>query len=316
MKVNRLAQAPVRGSKFKQRSRRTALSLTVMALPTIIYMFIFNYIPLYGFLLPFKNFNAAKGLFGSDWCGFENFKFLFGGNNILIPLRNTILYNIVFIAVGTSVCILVALMLFEVSKGFVKFFQTTFLLPYFISLVAVSFVVSVFLDMDAGLINNFMEKLGGDKIMWYNDPKYWPVILTITHVWKSFGYTALIYYAALMGLDKEVFEAATIDGASHMQQIWYISIPLIKSIIIMMFILSVGKIFNSDFGLFYNVPLNSTMLYPTTDVVDTFVYRALTQTGDIGMASAAGAIQSLAGFILVLVTNYIVTKLDSDSAMF
>ena len=300
----------------KLRNSNTTMILTFMALPTIIYMIIFNYIPLYGLILPFKNFNASKGLFGSDWCGFENFKFLFGGNSILVPLRNTIIYNILFILIGTAFCIIIALMLFEVSKGYVKFFQTSFLLPYFISFVAVSFIVNVFLDMDAGILNSFIMKLGGERVMWYNDPKYWPIILTISHVWKGFGYTALIYYAALMGLDKSVFEAATIDGASKLQQVWYISIPLIKSNVILMFILSVGKIFNSDFGLFYNVPLNSPMLYPATDVVDTFVYRALTQTGDIGMASAAGMMQSLAGFILVVITNYIVSKLDSDNAMF
>lgn len=296
--------------------RRNTIELTALALPAVIYMIIFNYIPLYGLILPFKNFSAAKGLFGSAWCGLENFKFLFGGKSIMTALRNTICYNLAFIVIGKLIPIILALLLFEVSKKSVKFFHTTYLLPYFISIVAVAYIVNAFLNMDTGLINALLQKLGFDAIMWYNEPKYWPFIITITAVWKGAGYTAIIYYAALMGVDTELFEAAEIDGAGRFKQIFHISLPLIRSMIVLTVILDIGKIMNSDFGLFYNIPMNSTLLYETTDTMDTFIYRALMSTGDIGMSSAAGAFQAVVGFILVVTTNLIVNKIDPDSALF
>lgn len=296
--------------------RRNTIELSMLALPAVIYIIIFNYIPLYGLILPFKNFNAAAGLFGSEWCGFENFKFLFGGKSIMTALRNTICYNFAFIIIGKLIPVILALLLFEVSKKKVKFFHTTYLLPYFISIIAVAYIVNAFLNMDTGLINMLLQKMGFEKIMWYSEPKYWPFIITITAVWKGAGYVTIIYYAALMGVDTELFEAAEIDGAGRFKQILHISLPLIRSMIILTIILDIGKIMNSDFGLFYNIPMNSTMLYETTDTMDTFIYRALMSTGDIGMSSAAGAFQAVVGFILVVTTNIIVNKIDPDSALF
>lgn len=305
-------------SKNNSRSlqRRGTLELTALALPAIIYMIVFNYIPLYGLVLPFKDFNAAAGFLGSDWCGFENFKFLFGGKSIMTALRNTICYNVAFIIIGKAIPVILALLLFEVSKKHVKVFHTTYLLPYFISMVAVAYIVNAFLNIDTGLVNKLLVKFGHDPIMWYNEPKYWPFIITGTAVWKGMGYVAIIYYAALMGVDTELFEAAEIDGAGKFKQIWYISLPLIRSMIILTVILDIGKIMNSDFGLFYNIPMNSTLLYETTDTMDTFIYRALMSTGDVGMSSAAGAFQAVVGFILVVTTNIIVNKIDPDSALF
>lgn len=296
---------------FKQN-----LPLTLLAFPTIVVFFIFRYIPLYGLILPFKDFKVSLGLFASRWCGIENFRFLFGGSSILIPLRNTLLYNLVFIAGGLVIAVVVALMLFELSPKQVKFFQTAYLIPYFISWVVAAYAFNAFLDMDSGVVNSVLRKLGMKTVMWYNEPKVWPPILIFACFWKSSGYSALVYYAALMGVDKELYEAATIDGAGKFKQIIHISIPMIKSMIVMMTILNIGNIFYSDFGLFYNVPLNSTLLYSTTDVIDTFVYRALTGTGDIGMSSAACFLQSMVGFACVVLANWCVRKIDNDNALF
>lgn len=292
------------------------MELLALALPTVIFVIIFNYIPLYGLILPFKDFNVAQGLFGSEWCGLQNFKFLFGGKSIMTALRNTVCYNLAFIVLGKAIPLILALMLFEVSKKYVKVLHTMYLLPYFISMVAVAYIVNAFLNMDAGLVNMALEKLGIEKIMWYNEPKYWPYIITVTSIWKGAGYVTIIYYAALMSVDTELFEAAAIDGAGRFKQILYISIPLIRTMIVLTVIMDIGKIFNSDFGMFYNIPMNSTLLYETTDTIDTFIYRALMTTGDVGMSSAACAFQAVVGFILVVATNLVVNKVDPDSALF
>ena len=292
------------------------MELLALALPTVIFVIIFNYIPLYGLILPFKDFNVAKGLFGSAWCGLENFKFLFGGKSIMTALRNTVCYNLAFIVMGKAIPLVLALMLYQISKKYVKPLHTIYLLPYFISMIAVAYIVNAFLNMDTGLINMTLQKFGMDKIMWYNEPKYWPFIITISTVWKGAGYTAIIYYAALMSVDTELFEAAAIDGASKIKQMVHIAIPNIRTMIVLTVILDIGRIFNSDFGLFYNIPMNSTLLYETTDTIDTYIYRALMTTGDVGMSSAACAFQAVVGFILVVITNFIVNKIDPDSALF
>lgn len=292
------------------------MELLALALPTVIFVIIFNYIPLYGLILPFKDFNAAKGLFGSAWCGLENFKFLFGGKSIMTALRNTVCYNLAFIVIGKAIPLVLALMLYQISKKYVKTLHTIYLLPYFISMVAVAYIVNAFLNMDTGLINMTLQKFGMNKIMWYNEPKYWPFIITISAVWKGAGYTAIVYYAALMSVDTELFEAAAIDGASKIKQMIHIAIPNIRTMIVLTVILDIGRIFNSDFGLFYNIPMNSTLLYETTDTIDTYIYRALMTTGDVGMSSAACAFQAVVGFILVIATNLIVNKIDPDSALF
>lgn len=300
----------------RRRAFKNSLPLTLMALPGIIFIFVFNYIPLYGLILPFKDYKVDKGFLGSAWIGLKNFEFLFNGRDMLVAARNTILYNLVFIFVGTAVAVIIALLLFEVGKKRVKLYQTLLLLPYFVSWVVVAYIVKGFFDMDHGVFNSILSKFGKEPIMWYNEVKYWPAIIIIANIWKGMGYSAVVYYASLMGVDKELYEAAETDGAGKLRQMWCISLPMLKSVIVIMTILSIGKIFYGDFGLFYNLPLNSPILYPATDVIDTYVFRAMMVLGDVGMSSAACFFQSVLGFVLVLATNLIVRKVDSDNALF
>lgn len=295
---------------------RQNMSLTLLALPTVIMIFIFNYIPLYGLILPFKEFNVMQGILGSPWSGLKNFEFLVKSDSILIAIRNTVLYNAVFIVLGIILSVLIALLLYELGKKAVKVYQTMLLIPYFISWVVVAYIVNVLLDMESGVFNSVLRALGKEEILWYNEGKYWPAILIIVQVWKNMGYNAIVYFAALMGIDSSYFEAAKIDGANKRQQMWYVSLPLIKEIVIIMFILNVGKIFYGDFGLFYNVTLNSPLIYDYTDVIDTYVYRSLINLGNLGMSATTGFCQSVIGFVLVLGTNLLVRRIDKDSALF
>ena len=279
-------------------------------------MFVFNYIQLYGLVLPFKKYDYSLGFFKSPWAGLENFKFLLDNEAVALATRNTILYNVAFIILGTAMSVLIALMLYEMRSGYVKTYQTFLFLPHFISWVVAAYAAKVFLDIDFGMINKFLVSIGKEPVAWYNKPGCWPYILIIAEIWKGMGYNAIIYYAALTGTDKSLFEAASIDGAGKLKQIWYISLPSIKPMIIIMTILKIGRIFYGDFGLFYNFTLNSSLLYSTTDIIDTYVYRSLITLGDIGMSSAAGFYQAVLGFILVVTTNWIVNKVDSDNALF
>jgi len=290
--------------------------LSMLALPGFLLIIVFNYVPLYGLLLPFKSYRYNLGIWNSPWVGFDNFGFLFNGDALYRVLRNTLLYNMTFIVLGTTLSVIVALLLYELSRRFVRAYQTILFIPYFISWVVAGFAFRSLFDMEYGVINRFLVSLGEEPIMWYSDPRYWPYIIVIAAVWKGLGYSSVIYYAALMGIDSEYYDAAKIDGASKIRQAISISVPMIKPIIIMLVILQIGSICYSDFGLFYNVTLNSSLLYSTTDVIDTFVYRSLIDLGDIGMASAAGFFQSIVGFCLVLVTNTVVKKINPENSLF
>lgn len=290
--------------------------LLTLALPALVFIFIFNYIPLYGLILPFIDFKYDKGIFGSPWAGLANFKYLINSDSLISITRNTILFNAVFIFIGTVAAVAVALMLYELSRRFVKLYQTILFLPFFISWVIASYIFLALLDMNYGLLNKIVVLFGGQSVMWYNEPKYWPVIIVVCFLWKTVGYNALLFYTALMGISEDYFEAARIDGASRIQQIRYISMPSIKPLAIMLALMAVGRIFYGDFGLFYNVTLDSPLLYPVTDIIDTFVYRSLRQSGDLGMASAAGFYQSVLGFILVLTVNKIVSKTSPENSLF
>lgn len=303
-------------TKTKKKKVKNNWGLTTLALPGILFVLLFNYVPLFGLILPFKNYRADLGFFKSSWAGFKNFEYLYKSKDILTATKNTIFYNLTFILLGAVVSVILALMLIELSRRWVKLYQTIIFLPYFISWVVGAFVIRAFLDMDYGIINNLLKVFGKEPILWYNDAKYWPFIIVIINLWKTMGHGAVIYYAALMGINPEYYEAARIDGITKMKEIFYISLPMIKNIIIMMITLQIGKILNSDFGLFYNVPMNSSLLYSTTDVIDTFVYRSMIELGDIGMSSAAVFYQSVFGFILVITTNYVIKKIDNESAMF
>lgn len=305
-----------RKKSSKAKTFKKNLPLLILTLPSVLYLFVFCYIPLYGLVLPFKNYDYSLGFLKSPWAGFDNFKFLLNNESVALATRNTILYNIAFIILGLIMSVAIALMLYEMRAVFVKCYQTILFLPYFISWVVAAYAAKVFLDIDYGLINKILLSMGKEAIAWYNKPECWPVILIIAEIWKGMGYNAIIYYASLMGTDKSLFEAAKIDGAGKLKQIWYISLPSIKPMIIIMTILKIGKIFYGDFGLFYNFTLNSSLLYSTTDIIDTYVYRSLITLGDVGMSSAAGFYQAVLGFILVITTNFIVNKIDSDNALF
>ncbi|OMF81230.1 sugar ABC transporter permease [Paenibacillus peoriae] len=293
-------------------------SLYFMMLPGVAYLIINNYMPMYGLTIAFKDVNFAKGIWGSDWNGMDNFKFLFSSSDAYIITRNTILYNAAFIVIGLIVGVGTAILLNEIkNKLAVKFYQSVLLLPYLISMVLVSYLVYSLLSVNVGLMNKtILPALGIDPVSWYNEPKFWPFILVIVNLWKGIGFSCIVYLAAIIGIDKDYYEAAMLDGASKWQQIRKITVPLITPIIVMMTLLSIGRIFYSDFGLFYQVPMNSGALFSTTNVIDTYVFRALMQLGDIGMSAAAGLYQSVVGFILVILSNYTVRKINKDNALF
>ncbi|MBT2291528.1 sugar ABC transporter permease [Paenibacillus albidus] len=292
--------------------------LYFMMIPGMTYLLINNYLPMFGISIAFKNIDYAKGIWNSDWVGFQNFKFLFQSADAFIITRNTILYNLAFIIIGLIVGVGFAILLNEIkSKAATKAYQSIILLPYLISMVLVSYLVFSMLSIETGFLNKtILPALGIEPISWYNEPNYWPYILVFVNVWKSAGYSCIVYLAAIIGIDPEYYEAAKLDGATKWQQIRTITIPLITPIIIMLLILNIGRIFYSDFGLFYQVPMNSGPLYDVTSTIDTYVFRGLMQLGDIGMASAAGLYQSIVGFILVIFSNYVVRKLSKDNALF
>lgn len=293
-----------------------ARSLFGIGLPAIIVVFIFYYLPMYGIVIAFKDINYAKGIWGSDWVGLHNFKFFFNSQDALRITRNTLLLNGLFIVVGISCALVIGLMLAELGRRWVKLFQTILFFPYFLSWVVVGFVSYILLNPSFGVINKTLEQFHLTPIDWYSKPGYWPIILTLTYLWKNVGYTAIIFFTGLLSIDNSYYEAASIDGASRLQQIRKISIPLILPLITMLFMLNVGRIFYSDFGLFYFVPRDAGMLYATTDVVDTYVFRSLRVVGDLGMASAASLYQAVVGLILVVTTNLLVRKFNKENAMF
>jgi len=289
----------------------------LMALPGFIYLFINNYMPLPGLVLAFKNYNVRRGIWGSEWAGFANFKYLFATSDAFIITRNTILYNVAFIVVNTVGAIATAIILAEMAGKLKKFYQSAILLPFLISSVIVSYIVFAFLSTENGFINNTIIKaFGGESISWYSEKKYWPFILVFVSAWKNIGYQCIIYLATLLGFDKGYYEAAEIDGASVWQKITKITLPLLKPTVSMLVLLAIGRIFYSDFGLFYQVPQNSGALYAVTNTIDTYVYRGLLEAGNITMSAAAGFYQSLVGFVLVLSANMLVRKLDRDNALF
>ncbi len=290
--------------------------LFFLTLPAVLFVFVFSYLPIGGILLAFKDFQYNLGIFGSKWIGFTNFKFLITSNNLQRVTKNTLLMNMLFIGFTLLVSLSFAFILNEVSKRLVKVYQTIIFFPYFLSWVVVSYLVLAFLDMDFGFLNIILKQFNIEAKYWYNEPQHWPAILVLVAIWKNAGYNALIYYTALVGIDPQYYEAANLDGASRMQQIRYIAIPFITPLISILLLLSIGTIFYSDFGLFFQVTKNSQALYPTTDVLDTYVYRMLTKTSDIGMATAAGLCQSILGFITVLLSNALVNRFNPDNSLF
>lgn len=303
---------------MKKRSRRKEnLQLLSLAAPAMLLLLVFNYWPMFGIILAFKDYKVPKGIWGSPWAGFKNFEFFLKSQDAVRVIRNTLGLNLLFIIASVFCGVLFALIMFEVKKKRqVKIYQTVSIIPSFISWVAVGYIVYAFLDPTRGLINQILAAGGKNPVAWYSEPKFWPVILLISKTWQGVGLGSIIYYAALMGVDSELFEAAEIDGAGKLKKTWYVSIPQIVPIIIVMGILEVGKIFRADFGLFYNVTRDVGALYATTDVIDTYVFRALMQQGNIGMSSAVGLIQSVVCFITLMTTNQIIRKLSPEHSLF
>ena len=293
------------------------IPLYLMLIPGAVYLMINNYAPMAGIVIAFKNYNYQKGIFGSDWNGIKNFTFLFKTKDAWTITRNTICYNLVFIILGTIAAITVAILLSELKNTRAKkTYQTIILLPFLVSIVVVSYIVYGFLSTEYGLVNHLLQRFGSDKISWYSTEKYWPVILVMVHAWKNIGYNTILYYATLMGIDTSYYEAAVVDGATRWQRVRYITLPSLIPTISILTLMSISKIFYSDFGLFYQIPMNSGPLIDVTNTIDTYVYRGLMETSNIGMSAAAGVYQSVVGFILVITANKLVSKFDEDSALF
>lgn len=290
----------------------------LMMLPAVAILVVNNYIPMFGILIAFKNINYADGILGSPWTGFRNFEYLFKTKDAWIITRNTLLYNASFIVLNLVVPLAFAIMLNEMRSRFLaKFHQTIMFLPYFLSMVVVSYLAFAFMSDEHGYLNTtLLPMLGLDEVKWYFTKEVWPYVLPLVNTWKWVGYYTVIYMAAIIGIDDEYYEAATIDGASKWKQMTRITIPLIMPVIVIMTLLQIGRIFNADFGLFFQVPRESGVLFPVTNVIDTYVYRTFLTVGDIGLSSAAGLLQSVVGFTLVFLSNWIVRRINKDNALF
>ena len=303
--------------------KKTLLLLTMVA-PGVIWLFLLRYLPLFGIAIAFKDYkiytkdpSLINNVMHSKWVGLKNFDFLFTTSDSLKMIKNTIGYNALWIVLGLIISVSFAIMLNEISNKFVaKVHQTLMFFPYFLSWVVASYFVLAFLDPTRGLLVHLQQSWGMDVTNWYNDNKPWPVILTIANLWKNIGYSTILYLAAITGIDASQYEAASIDGANKWQQVCYVTIPHLKPMIIILFIMNVGKIFNADFGLFWNVPMNSGPLFPSTQVIDTYVYRALMATNNVGMSTAAGLLQNLVGFVCLMGANTLVRKVDEESSLF
>lgn len=293
--------------------------LMLMVLPGVLLIFVFAYLPIVGILIAFEDYRDYLGIFASPFIGFENFKFLFGTGSAWMITYNTIFMNVLFISSSLIGSVLIALLLNEVresSRYLSKFYQTALLFPYFISYVIVSYFVSAFLNADTGVANHLLAALHLQSIDWYNSPQYWPAILTIVNLWKGAGYGSIIYLAGIVAINPEYFEAARIDGAGKLQQIRYITLPQLKPLIIIVVLLGIAHILFADFGLFFQVTKNSSTLYPTTDVINTYVYRSLITLPDLGLPAAAGVYQSVVSCVMILIVNGIVRRIDRERALF
>ncbi len=309
--LNKNMKRPIKRSKFKR-----FIPIYIMMLPGLIYLFINNYMPLPGLVIAFKQYNARQGIFGSKWIGFKNFEYLFKTSDAWVITRNTILYNVAFIIVNTVLAILVAVVLSELNGRRKKIYQSAILLPNLISTVIIGYLVFSFFSVENGFVNNTILPLfGKEPVDWYSETKYWPFIIIFVSAWKSIGYNCIVYLATILGFDRAYYESALVDGATRWKQFKYITLPLLRPTIIMLTLMAVGRIFYSDFGLFYQVPMNQGALYSVTNTIDTYVYRGLLQLGNISMSAAAGLYQSVVGFILVLGANMLVRKVDKDSAL-
>ena len=316
-------------AKTGARPRRSSLAakkktfwLTTMMLPGAVWLLLVRYLPMFGIVIAFKNYRAFRpntfwnNIVKSEWVGLKNFEFL-NSPDTGVMIRNTLGYNLLWIVLGLVISVAFAVMMSELTSRFMaKAYQTMMFFPYFLSWVVASYFVLAFLDPTSGMIPSMQKASGLPVSNFYHETTWWPLILTICNLWKNLGYSSVLYLAAITGIDTTQYEAAAVDGASKSQQIWHVTLPGIRPMIIILLIMNIGKIFNADFGLFYNVPQNSGSLYPVTQVVDTYVYRAYANTHNLGMSSAAGLLQSVVGLVCILGANALVRRIDRESSLF
>ena len=305
-------------AKKKHFINKDDKALYVMALPTVIFLIIFCYMPMIGLVMAFQDYNVNLGMFGSKFVGLANFEYLFTTTDAWIITRNTVCYNVVFMVVNNCLAMAMAMLLSELTaRRYAKVLQTIYMLPYFLSWTVVAIVVTAFLDRDKGLVNEIIKAMGGTgKTNWYQQKALWPLLLVGLNAWKGVGYGTVLYLAVISGISHDFYEAAVLDGATKLQQAWYITLPQLRMVLCISIILAMGSIFRADFGLFYSVTLDSGRIYAVTDVIDTYIYRGLSKLANVGMSTAAGFYQSVVGLIMVLIANKVVTKIDPDSAMF
>jgi putative aldouronate transport system permease protein len=287
-----------------------------MLLPAIAFVVIFNYAPIYGLQVAFKNFNVAKGFVGSPWVGLKNFQYYFKSSFFFATTYNTLFLNALFITAGMFFSVSPAILLNEVTRKKQKAFQTAMFFPYFISWVVVGQFLTVLLSERFGLVNDVIKSFGGTPVSWYTESSYWPAILTVASVWKGLGYGSVVYLAQIVGFDQEIYEAALIDGAGKWQEIRLITLPMLMPTITLLLLMAIGNVFRSDVQMIVSLTQEIPQLIGSTDVIDTFVLRALRNNGQIGLGAAVGLYQSIMGFVLVLGTNYFVKRRNPDNALF
>ena len=309
--------------RIRRSWTRNDVELTLLALPTTVWYLLFCFLPMFGLIIAFKNYRAVGGksflynVLHSEWAGFKNFEFLIKSNDLFVILRNTILYNLVFIVLGLVLSVGMAIMISLLhSKKKSKVYQTLMFFPYFMSWVVVAYFVDAFLNVDNGMINTMLRNGGGDPVQWYMTPEVWPFILVFMYIWKNTGYNMVIYLSSISGIDSTLYEAAVVDGANKRQQVWYITLPCLKNVIIMMFILNIGKIFYSDFGLFFQITQGAKgSIFDAVATIDTWVFNAIQSNTPVGMTSAVTFFQSVSCCITILLANALVKKIDKDSAI-
>lgn len=290
--------------------------LYLMMLPALVWVAVFSYVPMGGIIIAFKNYNFMQGIWKSPWCGLQNFKFMFMTNTIWKVIANTLLLNVLFIVSGTIAQLTLALLFCEIrNKTVKKITQSIAILPHFISWAVVAMFLTGFLNPN-GVINQILVTGGHDAINFYSESGYWKLIFVVMKIWQGAGFGTIVYIAAITGFDQEMYEAARIDGANRFQQIFSITLPLLKSTIILLTIMSVGNIFRGDFGMIYAIIGDNALLFDSTDVIDTYVYRIFRNNSNLGMSTAVSLLQSLVGLVLVFTTNLIVKKVDAESALF
>lgn len=301
----------------KIRYYKRYLPLYLMMLPALVYLFINNYLPMSGLVLAFEKYNVKDGIWGSQFVGFKNFTFLLKSNDLPVLFRNTLGYNLCFILINLVLGVTLAILITEITNlTFRKAAQSSILFPFVVSIVIVSYMVRAFLDPEAGLLNHLLVSMGHQKVAWYDTAKYWPFILIFVNTWKGVGYGCILYISSILGIDMSLYESASLDGATKFQKIRYITLPFLKPTMITVSLLSLGRVFNSDFGLFFQVPQNSGLISSTTQTIDTFVYNALITQSNVGMSAAASFFQSVMGFLMIMVFNAITRKISRENALF